>query len=173
MVKRRDLQQTKVEFAQSILDISTEQLKADGIRAILLDIEGTITPWDCEEITDEVVHFLKSAQFARKGLITNMHRNKQKRIERIARRVGADTFRYPKLASERKPSPEMLLSTLREMSVEPMHAVMIGDKLFDVIAAKRAGLHTVFWLDRLGAADHWFDKYVYRTIEPFIKKLVR
>ncbi len=51
--------------------------------------------------------------------------------------VGADTF------EEKKPHPMPLLKTLEKAGVEAHEAIMIGDGVPDVLAAKAAGTHLI------------------------------
>ena len=46
---------------------------------------------------------------------------------------------------DRKPNPGMLLRALADFGVAPRDAVMIGDKLSDMEAARRAGVRGVFY----------------------------
>lgn len=46
---------------------------------------------------------------------------------------------------DRKPNPGMLLRALADFGVAPEDAVMIGDKPSDMEAARRAGVHGVFF----------------------------
>jgi D-glycero-D-manno-heptose 1,7-bisphosphate phosphatase len=43
----------------------------------------------------------------------------------------------------RKPEPGMLLAACEDFAIQPEDSVMIGDKLVDVVAGKRAGARTV------------------------------
>jgi len=51
--------------------------------------------------------------------------------------VGGDTGMH------RKPHPQPLLSACEELEVRPAHALMVGDSLTDVLAARAAGLAVV------------------------------
>jgi phosphoglycolate phosphatase len=51
---------------------------------------------------------------------------------------GGDSFPV------RKPDPAHLLATLRAAGGDPAHAVMVGDHANDVLAARGAGVKSVF-----------------------------
>ena len=57
--------------------------------------------------------------------------------QRCATLVGGDT------AGQNKPHPAPIEFALRELKVEPHHAVYVGDAEKDVLAGKAAGTHTI------------------------------
>ncbi len=42
-----------------------------------------------------------------------------------------------------KPAPDMILNALAETGVEPRHAIMVGDSIYDMLMAKAAGVKAV------------------------------
>ena len=70
---------------------------------------------------------------------------------RFATVLGADSL------PERKPSPVPVLSLLREFSVDPADAVIVGDSINDVAAGRGAGIATVGCTYGYGAPDELAD----------------
>ncbi len=160
---------TQVISIAGVLDIDFAALKNDGIECVLFDIEGTIAPWNTSDVSKEIITHVAAANMPAICIVSNISKKHAERVSQIADKLGAKTYCFPETKKQRKPSPYMILKCLEACGVDPEKAVMVGDKLFDVLAAKRAGLRTVYWVDRLGLQDHWFDRYIYRRLEPILK----
>ncbi len=145
-----------------------------GINCLLCDIEGTLSPWKGEEVSEEIIAALQSAQRAgitKLGLITNIRPKEESRVKRIAEVVGADIYCLPRNSKQRKPHSFMLTKAMNHLQVTPEQTAVIGDKFVDVMAGRRAGVVRIGWVERLGSVDHPFDRLVYRRAEPFLKWL--
>ncbi len=85
------------------------------------------------------------ASLVDKGAVLAIVSNKTERItRRLMATLGlADYFALilggDSLATK-KPAPEQLLYTIRELALTPERTIMVGDSQLDVIAAQRAGL---------------------------------
>lgn len=146
-----------------------------GICAVLFDIEGTLTPWADPKVDEAVAAALKHARKAgieHYGLVSNMNARYAARAAAVAEQIGAGTYHVPLVCADRKPSPAMLRAALAKLDVRPEAAGFVGDKLVDVLAAHRAGVARVVWVDRLGSADHVLDKLFYRPAERLLKWLI-
>lgn len=163
---------TKITFARSVCDIDFLALKKSGIECVIFDIESTLTQWGSDYIPKEVLNCITHAPLSKIGLVTNVHKRHAARVTRVARKVQAKSYQYPRQWKDRKPSGRMLRTCMAELNTTAEQSVMVGDKLFDVMAAKRAGVSQVIWVDKLPGADHWFDRLVYRRVEPFMKWLM-
>ncbi len=163
---------TNIVSAPGVLSIDFNKLMRSGIRCVIFDIEGTLAPWDTVDIPDDILAHIKQANIPNICLVTNIDKKHAARVQIVAEKLGAKASFYPFASNQRKPSPFMLNKCLKKCDTNADQTIMIGDKLFDVLAAKRAGLSQVYWVDRLGKQDHWFDRLVYRRIEPLVKKIV-
>jgi len=163
---------TKVNLVSSVCSIDFEALRAQGVKCLLFDIEGTIALWGTSTVTDDVARCIKKSGIKKIGIVTNINHAHAKRVEQVAQQISAGAYHYPESAHQRKPKPYMINACLDELGVRPQETVMIGDKLFDVLAAKNAKLPAMFWVDRLGDADNWFDRNIYRRVEPLLKRLL-
>ncbi|HUB93386.1 MAG TPA: CDP-alcohol phosphatidyltransferase family protein [Verrucomicrobiae bacterium] len=159
----------------SVIDFETWH-KRHGIRAVLFDIEGTLTPWADPTVDDVVASAMKHARkvgIEHVGLVSNMHPRNVARAAAVADQITAGTYHVPTSRNERKPSPVMIHTALAVLGVRVEEAGFVGDKIIDVLAARRAGVARVAWVDRLGKADHPFDRIVYRPIERVIKWAIK
>jgi CDP-diacylglycerol--glycerol-3-phosphate 3-phosphatidyltransferase len=150
--------------------------QAQGINTVLFDIDGTLTPWNVERVENVVVAAVgeaKRAGIVHVGLVSNMSVRRIARLASIAEQVGASTYHLPQHHSERKPSPVMIHAALTKIGGRPEEAAFVGDKIVDVLAAHRAGLARVAWVDRLGSTDHILDRLFYRPVERFAKWTIK
>lgn len=100
-------------------------------------------------VFDDVLPCLEALQGHRLGIISNGHREQQRR--KLDRTKIADRFDSILISDDcswSKPSPEIFLHACRMANVAPADAVYVGDRYdVDASAARRAGL-TGIWLDR-------------------------
>lgn len=164
---------TRVEHYPSLLEIDFKAWRRQGITCALFDVDSTVTPWLEPTVEKAIIQKLVQARQAgmtRIGLVTNSNKRNVERIAAIARQVGADGYFMPQRFRERKPRPSLIRQAMAQFDVPPEQVAMVGDKYSaDVVAAKRAGVARVAWVDRLGDADHPYDRYFRRPIEKLIK----
>lgn len=168
-MKRR---KTKIIHASGVCAIDFAALRDSGITCILFDIEGTLTQWGDTTVHDEIVQCVRSSGITNIGLVSNMDSSKADRLAVVARQVGATSYHCPHNRRQRKPRPYMLEACMRELGTTPDTTVLVGDKIIDVLAAKNTRLPYAVWLAKLPGRDHWFDRWIYRRIEPLLKKLI-
>ena len=162
---------TVVEHAASVLDIDFKSLRRAGVECVIFDLEGTVTEWRGTDVAAEVRRHIKELGITKIGVATNMHHSRGAEVEKLARQLGAGSFQFPRARGDRKPAATMLEACMAELKARPEQTVMVGDKLLDVLAAKKAGVGRAIWVEKFGRVDHWFDRLVYRKIEPFLKRL--
>ena len=125
-------------YINSIYELPLEELKKLGIRALVFDIDNTISPFDVAEPEESAVELLR---FLRKNgfQICILSNNKQKRVARFNRKIRA-------LAVHRagKPGVRKLKEALRRMNVTPQEAAMVGDQVFtDMWCGHRAKMFCI------------------------------
>ena len=146
-----------------------------GITTVLFDIEGTLTPWRSSQVRPAVVAKLvlaKKQGITRFGIVSNMTARHASRAAAVAGQIGAQTYHVPLARQHRKPSSYMVEQALKQLGSSPDESGFVGDKIVDILAAHRAGLARVAWVRRLGAADHLFDKLVYRPFESLVRWII-
>ena len=78
----------------------------------------------------------------KRGIVT---RNGRASIEVIRQRIGRDLgLIVAREDAEPKPSPEGILSAMKELEVTGEATLMVGDFIFDIEAGKAAGCRTAF-----------------------------
>lgn len=116
-------------------DLTPDLLARDGVRALLLDIDNTLAPYEVAEPDDELRAWFSALAAAgiRISLVSN---NDRERVERFNRTIGLPA--YPRA---RKPLRRTVRRALDALGVPPGEAAFMGDQLFtDVLAGKNLGM---------------------------------
>ena len=116
-------------------DVTPALLAADGVRALLLDIDNTLAPYEVAEPDDALRAWFDALAEAgiRVALVSNNHRE---RVELFNR-----TLALPAYPDAHKPLRRTVRMALDELGVLPSEAAFMGDQLFtDVLAGKNLGM---------------------------------
>lgn len=122
---------------ESIYTIDFSRFLAEGKRAVLFDIDNTLTPHGAQA-DERLGAFFKHLH--RMGLKTCLiSNNRAKRVEPLALKVKT-LF----VAKANKPSVKGYQKALGMLEVKGEESLFVGDQLFtDIWGAKRAGIHAV------------------------------
>lgn len=122
----------------SLFDIDFKELKAQGINAVLFDLDSTVMPSKSGEYPQKVKELLNSLK--QNFAIAIISNNKRKDyIEKV--QAMSD---FPVIGNANKPSPEVMQEFLKSINVTPNETVVIGDRpLTDVLAGKLLGARTI------------------------------
>ncbi len=122
----------------SLFDIPFNELKIQGIEAVLFDLDSTLMPSKSGKFPEKVIELIKNLQKNFKiAVISN-----NKRTDYI-KKVRSQAF-FPVIGNAKKPNPKVINSFLKKINVNPQNAVMIGDRpLTDILAGKLSGTKTV------------------------------
>lgn len=127
------------EAIESVYELHAEDLAANGIQLVLLDVDNTLLPWRHDEIPQESKDWI--AGLAQAGLHICLISNTRNR-ERLAKIAGELGIEYK--VGKFKPSREMFYAALEDHGLTGEQAVMIGDQLFtDILGANRSGIHSI------------------------------
>lgn len=122
----------------NIFEITPQFLRDLGIKALILDIDNTLVPYEIPEPTDELCAWFSALRenSISAALVSN---NNHERVELFNRSLG-----LPMFAKSGKPSRKNLRRAMNEMGARPENTAMIGDQIFtDVFAGKRLGLRAM------------------------------
>ena len=120
---------------QDVTHITPEWLAEKGIRALVLDIDNTLTADRSQELPDEVAQWLADLRAAGIGL-TIVSNGAEKRVRPFAEKLG---LAY--LYRSAKPLPFALMVARRRMGVKRCEMAMVGDQLYaDRMAAALYGI---------------------------------
>ena len=119
-------------------EIAPEWLLSQGIRALLIDIDNTIAPYEQDEPDERALAWFSSLKKAgiSAAFISNNH---APRVELFNRTLG-----LPAYPDAKKPSRRALLAAMAEMGAEPTQTAGLGDQLLtDTLAVHRLGIRSI------------------------------
>ncbi len=121
-----------------IYKISHLDLSNEGIKCLLLDVDGTLLSKNTEIIPKTVKDWIiKAKDFFKLYLISN--NPSKKRISKIGTELGID-FKYRAL----KPRRSSTLEIIKKLNIDKNNIAIIGDRIFtDVIVGNRCKIKTV------------------------------
>lgn len=125
--------------AGGVTEVSPEDLKALGIRAVLLDLDNTLVGWQRHDVPGSVLEWLQSLRDAGIKLYLVSNTRFGRRLQQLSERLG-----IPYVRRAWKPRRRGFRAALAAMEVTPEETAMIGDQMFtDVLGGNRLGLYTV------------------------------
>ena len=116
-------------------DITPEFLLSNGIKALLIDIDNTLAPYEQEAPDERIFNWFSSLRAAgiSASLVSNNHRE---RVELFNKDLGLPA--YPDCG---KPKTATLLLAIEKMGATLECSASIGDQLLtDALAAHRLGI---------------------------------
>ncbi len=118
-----------------ITAITEEELRALGVRGLLLDVDNTLTTHGSQEVSAEVVDWLRRMEAA--GFLPTVVSNAlPRRVAPFAGRLGL-TF----IAFACKPLPIGFLRAAKRLGLKKKQCVVIGDQTFtDILGARLCGI---------------------------------
>jgi uncharacterized protein len=139
-----------VRIVASVSDIPLAQLKEDGVRALILDLDNTLVGWRQPEPPPAVEAWVRDALSAGYALAI-VSNNERAWVRAVSTSLGIVTFVHRAF----KPIPFGMLRALRQLRVAKAQTLVIGDQLFtDVLAASLLGMRAVL-VSPIVAREHW------------------
>lgn len=122
-------------YKKHITAVSVSELKEKGIKAVLLDVDNTLTAHNSQELDAAISSWLLQVQQA--GLIPVIVSNgNNDRVRPFAEKLG-----LPYTPSAAKPLPFGFLRAAKQVGVSKSQCMVIGDQIFtDVLGANLAGM---------------------------------
>ena len=127
------------EYRFDSFDMATADfLLSIGIKAVLLDIDNTLEPYEHPDPGEHVIAWLRSlwAVGIKTAIVSN---NNQERLDRFNKNIG-----MPGFAKAGKPFPFKLYSAMEILGAEKESCIFIGDQILtDAWAAHNAGIRAI------------------------------
>lgn len=118
---------------ESYRDLSPEFLRKEGIRALILDIDNTLIPYEEDVPTDELYAWFTALR--ENGISVSFVSNNRKK--RLA--VFNEKLSLPAYSTSCKPLPHNLFRAMKKMGAKRKETAMVGDQLLtDMLAARFA-----------------------------------
>ena len=144
--------------------ITPEFLQSLGIRALLIDIDNTLAPYEQAEPDERIINWFEALEAAgiSASLISNNH---APRVELFNRRLGLDA--YP---DSGKPKRKTLIQAMKKMGSDSTNTAAIGDQLLtDALAAHRLGLVAII-VPPIKDKTNLFFRFKRWIEKPYVKK---
>lgn len=119
-------------------EVTPEFLESIGIKALLIDIDNTLAPYEQDEPDDSIRAWFASlsAHGIRAALISNNH---PPRVELFNKTLG-----LPAYADSGKPKSGALIAAMKEMGSTVDNTAGLGDQLLtDTLAVHRMGMPSI------------------------------
>ena len=147
--------------------VTPEFLAAIGIKALLIDIDNTLAPYEQDEPDDKIISWVAdlSAAGIKAALISNNH---TPRVELFNKKLGLLAY-----ADSGKPGKRTLLLAMKEMGVTADVTAGLGDQLLtDTLAAHNLDMISII-VPPIKDKTTPFFKFKRWLERPFIKKYKR
>ena len=126
------------QMVHRVTDISPEDLKAKGIKGLILDIDNTLTTHDNPIPSDGVSAWLDSVR-ASGILMLVLSNNHEPRVEPFAKILGLDF-----IAEGKKPLTGGFKRCAKALGMNRDELCIIGDQIFtDVLGGNLIGCHSI------------------------------
>jgi hypothetical protein len=124
---------------QTVCDISIDVLNDFGVKALILDIDNTLTTHDNPNVSKEVLEWLDSMKsYGIKLLIVS--NNYPERVEPFANKLGIGF-----VARGHKPLPKGFSEACKRLDVPKNSICAVGDQIFtDILGANLKGIKSIF-----------------------------
>lgn len=124
--------------ASSIYAIRWDDLRARGVRGLILDLDNTLARRD-QPLPDEALRCWLDQARQQGFAVCILSNNLEHRVQLFARACGV-----PAVHSATKPRRRAFRRALQTIGLEPSQAAVIGDQIFtDVLGGNRLGMVTV------------------------------
>ena len=134
---------------KSVDRISPQFLHERGIRALVLDVDNTLTAHDSQELTPGVADWIERMRDAGIALRISSN-NTAARVRPFAEKLG-----LPFVSFSLRPAPRGLRIARRALGVEKREMALVGDQVFtDMLAAKFYGI-TVLMVQPVAPDFKW------------------
>lgn len=126
------------QHVKSILDIDPEELKENGIKGIITDLDNTLVEWDRPHATPRVIEWFEKMK-QQNIKVTIVSNNDERRVKAFS-----DPLQIPFVFRARKPLTHAFHRAAKQMNLKKEETVVIGDQLLtDVFGGNRSGFKTI------------------------------
>lgn len=127
-------------IAKSVLDIDFNYLGSKGIKAVLIDLDGTVVSRGSFEVDAKLVKYLKKQKV---NIYIATNRPKSRDLKNLKESLNAVDVIHPK-GIFMKPFPQFYKQVTSTHNLKLSEVAMIGDRyLQDIFGANLAGLTTI------------------------------
>ena len=130
---------TPSRVVETVKELDPADLKAQGIEAIITDLDNTLVPWQHYEIMPGVIEWLAKLEVAGIKICIASNTIHTERLKQLA-----DTMKIPFVDRVQKPRTGGFRRAMKLMGSNTGNTAVFGDQLFtDVLAGNRLKLYTI------------------------------
>lgn len=119
-------------------DLNLEQLRSDGIKVVVVDVDNTLISHEVHVLDDYAVQFLQAIKRADMNPVI-MSNNVKKRVEPIAKQGECDYFSFAL-----KPLKRKYKAVLKKYQCKPNEVAVLGDQIVtDILGGNRMNFITI------------------------------
>lgn len=123
---------------KNVYEIDFEELKNQGIKCIMFDLDSTVMVSKSANFLPETVEWFNS--FIKDFEVAIISNNKNEEYINNASKLAPCRV----IGMANKPNPQIMRSYLESIEINPHEAVMVGDRpLTDILAGKLLGCKTI------------------------------
>ncbi|MBP7807610.1 HAD-IIIA family hydrolase, partial [Candidatus Saccharibacteria bacterium] len=149
-------------IVDSVCDVDFDLLKKQGIKAVMIDLDGTVVSRGSFDVDKKLTTYLRKQSI---DIYIATNRPKGRTLKNLKESLNAKGVIHP-VGIHAKPMPGYFKHAAASHKLKPSEVAMIGDRyLQDISGANRAGLTTIL-VRKLGVSKGFID----RRISSFEKK---
>ncbi|MFT8868593.1 YqeG family HAD IIIA-type phosphatase [Liquorilactobacillus nagelii] len=152
---------------ESIFDLTPEDLKSQGIKVVLTDLDNTLIAWNQPSGSSRLTTWLKQMESAAIPVII-VSNNSRARIESFAAPLN-----LPFVARAMKPLGVGVKRAMKVAGINNQEVALIGDQLLtDVMAAHSAGIRSIL-VKPLVESDAWntkINRFFEKRLKHYLQK---
>lgn len=153
-------------ICRDVLSIDLNALRSMGVRALMFDLDNTLTRWNKYEFSPELIVWMDECRELGFNVCICSN-NHAERIEPVAQALG---MQY--IAEAGKPGGVAYTRACALLNAPPERIAAVGDQLMtDVLGAKRSGLRAVL-VNPIGGRE-FIGTYFNRIAEKVLMRLMR
>ena len=143
---------------KNIYEINFEELKAQGIKCIMFDLDSTLMISKSGKLLPETLEWFKTFENDFEVAIIS-NNNSDKYIENASKIAPCRV-----IGKAKKPNPNVMRAYLDELGLKPSQAVMVGDRpLTDILGGIKLGCKTIL-VGSINPNENWPTRFV-RALE--------
>lgn len=153
---------------EHVRDINLDELKNEGIKALVFDLDNTLMAPKCGEFCNEINGWLEEVRNDFKIAVLS-NNTKEEYIEKVKNMVD-----FPVYGSAGKPSRKIALKVIKELDVLPEQCAMVGDRpLTDILVGRRLSMITILVDPLIKHKELPIVKFLRKLERIFIKSAIK
>ncbi len=159
---------TPTRVVESVKEVDPSHLKAQGITAIITDLDNTLVPWRHYEIAPGVVEWLGALEVEGIKICIASNTIHTERLEQLAKTMNIDF-----VDRVRKPWTDGFERAMHKMGSNEHNTAVFGDQIFtDMLCGNRLGLTSILLRPPL-SKEEFISTQVVRVLENIVIRRLR